>query len=309
METDIFTKSEMTKNNAKQVFKYGINNHCFAKSSFTIHSIQEAVNLDQDLSDMPHVHDFYLIVWFEEGMGKHVIDFKEYDVQSGTVYFVSPGQVHQFKDMLHYKGYSIVFSEDFLYNMSEMMHKYVKNEIFGSFKSPSFCYTNNKGDLTEDVQRHFSIILDEYENGKQLFGYRDKLGLLLSDLIIFLKRHGTWYNQLEDEKMDNDYHYYLNFIDYVEGHFRQKHEVKEYAKDLNLSVSTLNKSVVKVSGKRPLEIINERIALEAKRILNYSLELKVKQVAGMLGFADVSNFVKFFRQNVGVTPSDFRELD
>ena len=30
--------------------------------------------------------------------------------------------------------------------------------------------------------------------------------------------------------MDNDYCYYLNFIDYVEGHFKQMHEVKEYAK-------------------------------------------------------------------------------
>ena len=79
----------------------------------------------------------------------------------------------------------------------------------------------------------------------------------------------------------------------MEGHFRQIHEVKEYAKALNLSVGTLNKSVTKVSGKRPLEIINERIVLEAKRMLNYSLELRVKQVAAMLGFADVSNFFIF----------------
>lgn len=99
--------------------------------------------------------------------------------------------------------------------------------------------------------------------------------------------------------MDNDYCYYLNFIDYVEGHFKQMHEVKEYAKALSLSVGTLNKGVTKVSGKRPLEIINERIALEAKRILSYSLEMKVKQVADMLGFSYVSNFVKFFKRNVG----------
>ena len=109
--------------------------------------------------------------------------------------------------------------------------------------------------------------------------------------------------------MDNDYCYYLYFIDYVVGHFNQMHEVIEYAKALNLSVGKLNKGVTKVSGKRPLEIINERIALEAKRILSYSLEMKVKQVADMLGFSDVSNFVKFFKRNVGMTPSDFRELD
>lgn len=226
---------------------------------------------------MPHVHDFYLIVWFEKGMGKHMIDFKEYDVQDGTLFFVSLGQIHQFKEMFRYKGYGIVFSEDFLYNMSEMIHKYIRNEIFGSFKSSFICYID-KINLIEDVQQLFNVLLDEYENGNQLFGHQDKLALLLSNLIIFLKRHGTWSYQFKDEKMDNDYCYYLNFIDYVEGHFKQMHEVKEYAKALNLSVGTLNKGVTKVSGKCPLEIINERIALEAKRILSYSLEMTVKQV-------------------------------
>lgn len=93
------------------------------------------------------------------------------------------------------------------------------------------------------------------------------------------------------------------------GHFKQLHEVKEYANALNLSVVTLNKSVTKVSKKHPLEIVDEQIALEVKRMLNYSLELKVKQGAEMLGFVDVSNFIKFFKHNVSMTPSDFRELD
>lgn len=308
MKMNLFDKSETTKQQAKRLFEYSINNCCPVKSFFDIHSMEEAVDLNPDLISEAHINDFYLIAWFEKGMGKCMIDFKEYDIQDGTVFFASPGQILQNKEMHRFKGHAIIITEDFLYNMSEMMRKYVKGEIFGSYKSSSICYLD-KNNLIDEVKNIIRTISDEYENGKQLFGYHDKLALLLSDFIIFLKRQGTWSNLFDDGNMGNDYCYYLNFIDYVEDHFRQMRDVKDYAKALNMSVGTLNKSVTKVSGKRPLEIINDRIALEAKRMLNYSLELKVKQVSGMLGFDDVSNFVKFFKHIVGMTPCDFRELD
>lgn len=65
---------------------------------------------------MPHVHDFYLIVWFEKGMGKHMIDFKEYDVQDGTLFFVSLGQIHQFKEMFRYKD-MVLYSQRTFYTI------------------------------------------------------------------------------------------------------------------------------------------------------------------------------------------------
>lgn len=307
MKMNLFDKSETTKQQVKRLFEYKISNNCPVKCFFDVHSMEEVVGFNPDLINEAHVNDFYLIAWFEDGMGRLMIDFKEYDIQDGAVFFVSPGQILQNKKLLRHKGHGIIFTEDFLDNMSVMMRKYVKDEIFGSHKSSSICYLD-KNNLIDDVKYRIRTISDEYENGKQLFGYHDKLALLLSDLIIFLKRQGTWSNLFDDGNMGNDYCYYLDFIDYVEDHFRQMRDVKDYAKALNMSVGTLNKSVTKISGKRPLEIINDRIALEAKRMLNYSLELKVKQVSGMLGFDDVSNFVKFFKHIVGMTPSDFREL-
>lgn len=307
MLADIFIKSKRNNSRNKILYEYTIKESHFVKSFFNIHNIQDAVNFDKDLNDKSYIHDFYLIIWFEKGKGKHIIDFKEYEVQDGTVFFISPGQIHQFKEIICYKGYSIIFSEDFLYNLNEKMYRYVKNKIFGSFNNTSICYIN-KNNLLEDIQRQFCLVLDEYKNGNQLFGHHDKLALLLSNLIIFLKRHAIWNNQFENENIDNNYYYYLSFIDYVEVHFKQIHKVKEYAKALNLSVGTLNRSIIKISGKRPMKIINERIVLEAKRILNYSVELRIKQVSEILGFTEVSNFVKFFKHNVGMTPNDFREL-
>lgn len=43
-------------------------------------------------------------------------------------------------------------------------------------------------------------------------------------------------------------------------------------------------------------------------MLHFSLEMNIKQIARELGFVDSSNFVKFFKRHVDISPSDFREL-
>jgi AraC family transcriptional activator of pobA len=52
-------------------------------------------------------------------------------------------------------------------------------------------------------------------------------------------------------------------------------------------------------------LIRERIALEARRLLLYS-DLTAGQVADRLGFEDPAYFARFFRREVGITPSAFR---
>src|SRR5690349_18695422 len=43
---------------------------------------------------LPHKHDFYLSVLFTKGAGFHEIDFRRFEVQRGSVFFLHPGQTH-----------------------------------------------------------------------------------------------------------------------------------------------------------------------------------------------------------------------
>ncbi|WP_106599646.1 AraC family ligand binding domain-containing protein [Dyadobacter jiangsuensis] len=43
----------------------------------------------------PHRHSFYQLLYISSGAGRHVIDFEQYDVEQGSIYFVAPRQVHQ----------------------------------------------------------------------------------------------------------------------------------------------------------------------------------------------------------------------
>ena len=45
-----------------------------------------------------HIHGFYQIIWFQQGIGTHYVDFKEYPITDNTLFFISPGQIHYFDE-------------------------------------------------------------------------------------------------------------------------------------------------------------------------------------------------------------------
>lgn len=91
----------------------------------------------------------------------------------------------------------------------------------------------------------------------------------------------------------------------VETHYKQKHTVQDYAGMLNKSPKTVSNLFSKVSDKTPLQIIHERIVLEARRLLRYT-DKSVKEIAYELGFEDIQAFSRFFKKIEGNSPSDYR---
>jgi len=75
---------------------------------------------------------------------------------------------------------------------------------------------------------------------------------------------------------------------------------------MHVSLRTLSNLTSQQLNKTPSLIIQERIILEAKRLLLYS-NLNVAQVAYQLGFDDPSYFVKYFKKHTKISPSEFRK--
>jgi AraC-like DNA-binding protein len=92
----------------------------------------------------------------------------------------------------------------------------------------------------------------------------------------------------------------------VENHFKTKHTVAEYADLLNKSPKTLSNLFAKLGSKSPLSFIQDRKMLEAKRMLRYS-DKAVKEIAYELGYEDIQTFSRFFKNNEGLSPSEFKE--
>jgi len=93
----------------------------------------------------------------------------------------------------------------------------------------------------------------------------------------------------------------------VEKHYKTKHTVAEYAGLLNKSPKTVANIFTKWGSKTPLQYIQDRKMLEAKRLLVYT-DKPVKEIADELGFIDIQTFSRFFKRQQQLSPTDYKEL-
>jgi AraC family transcriptional activator of pobA len=96
------------------------------------------------------------------------------------------------------------------------------------------------------------------------------------------------------------------FRDQVEQRFRQTRRVADYAGAVGVSHTHLNRLCRQVLGRSALAVIEERIALEARRLLLFST-LSIKQIGAELGYDDPGYFSRFITRMFGMAPAALRE--
>jgi AraC-like DNA-binding protein len=83
---------------------------------------------------------------------------------------------------------------------------------------------------------------------------------------------------------------------------------KEYAQRLNISPNYLNAICKDIFNKTVSQIIQERIMLEAKRLLSHTC-LSISEISYKLGFNDNSYFGRYFKKITGLPPEKFRLIN
>ena len=98
----------------------------------------------------------------------------------------------------------------------------------------------------------------------------------------------------------------IRFKHLVNSRYREHWSVERYATDLATSAPTLTRACRTVLGRSPAEVVQDRVLLEAMRLLTYTAA-SISQIALTLGFADPAYFTRVFRTRTGATPSRFRD--
>lgn len=133
----------------------------------------------------------------------------------------------------------------------------------------------------------------------------EMLRILLKRFIIRLTRLGRR-QLLKSSGKQDEIDLIRSFNVLVEEHFKEKKTVAEYAELLFKSPKTLSNVFSKISKTSPLQIIHERIVTEAKRLLLFT-DMPIKSIGYDLGYVEYSQFSKFFKKSVGLSPGEFRE--
>lgn len=249
--------------------------------------------------EKPHRHDFYVTVIFTKGTGTHEIDFQKYDVSEGSLFFLSPGQVHSWELSPDTDGYIFFFSQPYY----EMHYVNQKLKNFPFFNSPSFPRKLQlQSDELINMIRLFEAIGSEHESQnvmKQSF-----ILSLISQIYIQSVREFSKGDEKTSATSVSYFKHYQDFENLLEESFTSQKSISFYASQLNISAKHLNRITQTVMQKTASEIITERVILEAKRMLIY-LDEGLVEIAFRLGYEEYSYFARMFRKNTGITPSQF----
>jgi len=293
----------ISRANKTKIQQYHLHKDHPEELQFEIYCLNDYLAQSDGHAEKPHAHSFYQIIWFAKGRGKHIVDFNEYDVSENSIFFIPKGQIHYF-DNNCYEGYVIHFNEEFLTDEENEVSIFLKHNIFNSFENEPFFR------IAHNNMNEFQNLLSQMQNEMwtpQQFAHKDYLKHLLNLFLIMVQRLGER-NNCKNLSINNPHHrIYIRFRQLLESNYRNIHTVSEYAHLLNLSTKTLTNYTKSISFQTPLEIINERLTLEAKRLLSHS-DLNINEIGFKLGFEDPSYFVKFFKRHTKMSPGDFRSL-
>lgn len=234
----------------------------------------------------PHKHDFFQIVTVTQGKGWHEVDFTRHRLSQGQIYFLKPGQVHNWNLSKDTKGFVIEFTLESIPQLN--------SSLLASLRQIPDCT------VPKNIPVEFLKTMEnEFLNKDSHFALslQFELGILLLELIR--------QNQADKHSTEKRTSVIDGFLDLVESHFREEHSLAFYADRMNISPKALSAQIQKALGKPAKEVLLERCLLEAKRLLAFS-DMAVAQISYELGFEDPNYFSRFLKQHGGFTALDFR---
>ena len=244
----------------------------------------------------PHKHDFFLVILFTQGKGKHEVDFETFQIEKGVLFVLKPGQMHYWELSDDVDGFIFFHSKEF-FDKGFISLSIKDFHFYNSFQgTPYFQLTEKQ---LNKVNFAMNELVTEYGNNDFYKWQKIHALILLVYIEISREKHtlGNSKNQTYLTKL-------RQFEDLIEVNFRSDKFVKDYAFKLNITEKHLNRVAKSCVGKTSTQLISERTILEAKRMLIYS-KLNVTQIGEQLGYFDNSYFVRFFKKNVGITPFAF----
>ncbi|MBC7861480.1 MAG: AraC family transcriptional regulator, partial [Bacteroidia bacterium] len=265
----------------------------------------ELLGLNQEAPKMydgtsPHRHTFFELFIFRSAGTFHEIDFKKFPVNQYSIHFVAPLQVHKLQ---HGKAKGLLFC--FNESLFRRADKKSTGEVF-----PFYAINADKPfiDLSkkdfDEMMVLVNLVVKEYDSVSEA-----RFEVISSLMNVFLNKLKEKYAEERPQvarKTSGKNPAVLDFLQKIERDYLLHAAVSDYAEQLNLSPNYLNALCKKELGTTAVSLIQERMALEAKRML-YSTTLSVKEISLQLNFEDTSYFNRFFKKLTGQTPLYFRQ--
>lgn len=257
-----------------------------------------------DIEEKPHIHNWQEIIYIKSGQGSQIIDDKRHELKPKTFYLIGQGQVHNLSIGKELDGYMIRFSEEFLPPKGLHNKHTLNSTLLGNF------FDTNELQITGPEIVHYENLLSQllYEHAKhdEVYAKTEIIQHLLLTLLTKLERRlRSLYKDQISQTKDFDSSVYHNFLLLIEEHYKYHKPIEFFTKQLGIDNRKLSCITRKASSKTPKRILNDRIMIEAKRMLHFT-NFTLKEISYDLGYDDPSYFSRYFKLYTGSNPKKYR---
>jgi AraC-like DNA-binding protein len=243
----------------------------------------------------------HLLALVTAGRARFTVDFSPYPCRPGGLLWVRPGQFVGFPPP-GIDATLVLFEPEFPYEAAAPAGTLAISS--GSVARPRLgTYWQPTGEDEEAIVDGVSQL--EIDYNRLINGDNIPLAVLRHHLAALLLR----VQRLEPEggpgESAADSEVLARFRLEIDQRFVDTRQVEDYARTLGCSVRTLTRASLAATGRTAKQLVDDRVALEAKRLLAES-ELPVAEIGTRLGFREPTNFGRFFTRTTGTTPGQFR---
>lgn len=243
--------------------------------------------------------EFFMVLVATGGHGEHLVDFERFPLQAGHTVFVRPGQIQQWQTQAGLEADLLLIDPAVILPDATMFQHAAMTLL-----------------RLEDWPNYFKMEDEELAAWKSLAPMLrreldqpllDALSATLArELMLCMMLHASRVATRHTATSTAQAQLVRRFHQELDCLVGTRPSVELLARELRVSTSTLTRTCKDVLGYSAKEEVDRRVALEAQRLLVHSTATSVA-IGEQLGFTEPTNFVKFFRRLVGMTPEAFRK--
>jgi AraC family transcriptional regulator, transcriptional activator of pobA len=218
----------------------------------------------------------------------------------GPALIVIPaGAIHSFRFRAETQGYVLTINLQHLTELASAAHQAPIEELFSVPRALDLSF--NAG-LADRASQMLECLCKEIRKPEAA---SVPVGGWLACCVLYTVAEAVKHSSVSESYSGTDLARLRRFRQLIENRYAQHWPVQRFARELGLSETSLNRLCRRLTGSTGFDLLQQRLALEARRRLIYATD-SVSGIAGALGFKDSAYFSRFFRRHGGVSPQEFR---
>lgn len=255
-----------------------------------------------------HRHDFLEMTFVYSGTIRQTIEGKELDLKKGELVLLDMNVEHSIEEsaendiainiMIRKEFFDWMFLSQFSSN--DPIMSFIVKAIYGKGDIKQYLYfRTSKNDRVWEYMLHILTEYYEERNGRET-AIRAYILLLFNEL---LRDYGKYLSDPMVCKIDSTIS--TELLGYIGSNYREL-SLREMAGHFNYNPDYLSKLVKKVTGKKMTELVKEQRIKQAAYLLLHT-DMPVAKIAGEVGFSNCTHFYRQFRDELKVTPDEYRK--